>query len=90
MFANSHFSFSYLADETEIEAAAKELGEIVGYEREAKIAYDKNEQKHPDQIFLGLAPGSIVNVPDKKVYQPTHPVHQAFYKGSDPLADHLR
>ncbi|KAI6176319.1 39S ribosomal protein L15, mitochondrial [Aphelenchoides bicaudatus] len=55
-----------------------------------KFHLTRKEQKHPDQIFLGLEPGSIVNVVDKKVYRPTHPVHQAFYKTSEPLADYLR
>lgn len=73
-----------------MENEAKELSEIVGYERQARIAYDPNEQKSPDQVFLGIEPGSIVSLVDKKVFRPTNPVHQSFYTGAEPLSDILR
>jgi hypothetical protein len=82
--------FGYLADETSSENEAVELGKIVGYERQAKIVYDPKEQKNPDQIFLGIEPGSLISLADKKVFRPTNPIHQDFYKTSEPLADHLR
>ena len=86
---NNHY-FRYLADEEAIENEAKELGNILGYERVAKVAYDENEQKHPDQVFLGIEPGSLVSLVDKKVFRPTNPAHQSYYANSEPLADHLR
>jgi len=66
------------------------LSKIVGYERQPKIVYDPNEQKHPDQIFVGIEPGSLISLADKKVFRPTNPIHQNFYKLSEPLADIVR
>lgn len=73
-----------------METEANELGNILGYERKAKILFDENEQKHPDQIFLGVEPGSLVSLVDKKIFRPTNPIHQSYYGKSDPLSDHLR
>ncbi|CAD5210949.1 unnamed protein product [Bursaphelenchus xylophilus] len=80
----------YLADENEIRAASEELANIVGYKYEPRHI-DSPHRKSPSQIFAGLEPGSLVSLVDKKVFRPTNPVHEAFYKGEqNEVADHLR
>ncbi len=37
------------------------------------------ETKRPDQIFVGLDPGSLVSLADRRVFRPTHAAHVAHY-----------
>ncbi|KAI6214025.1 hypothetical protein M3Y94_00220200 [Aphelenchoides besseyi] len=80
----------YLAEESECEKAADELAQILDYKRTQSIPSHVQEEKHPDHIFLGIEPGSLVSLADKKIFRPTHPVHRDFYCDSEPLAEHMR
>uniref|UniRef100_A0A914EN10 Large ribosomal subunit protein uL15m n=1 Tax=Acrobeloides nanus TaxID=290746 RepID=A0A914EN10_9BILA len=82
----------YLAKPEDIAKSEQRLAEIVGYQRQVDPSDEENwqrEQKNPKQVFLGLEPGSIVSLEDRKVFVPTHPVLTEYYNG-EPLADHLR
>jgi hypothetical protein len=65
------------------------LAEIVGYERQLRVDPTNMEQKHPDQIFLGIEPGALISLADKKAFRPTNQVHRDFYSASEPLSDHI-
>jgi len=57
----------YLCDQASIEAARRESSSAYGINLpdEAMTV----PKKHPRQIFFGLEPGMIVNLPDKEVYR---------------------
>lgn len=72
-----------------MEQSAKRLAQIVGYEQPTEAPAEwASEQKHSQQVFLGLEPGAVVSLADRKVFQPTHPSLVEHYNGE--LADHLR
>lgn len=99
VFANKSFFFNYclifryLAEENDIVKSEERLANILEYNRKVdseQIELWKKESKKSNEIFLGLKPGSIVSLADKKVFEPTHPAIIEYYNPTEPLADHLR
>ncbi|KAF7635316.1 hypothetical protein Mgra_00005284 [Meloidogyne graminicola] len=85
----------YLADSEEIEKSKQKLAEILEYGLKFTDNNDQKppyiiEDKTPDQVFLGLEPGQLVSLEDKKVFEPTHPTLVDYYKRSEPLSDYAR
>lgn len=74
--------------------SAERLAEIMAYDSNIITENDhklwEKEEKRPDQVFLGIRPGSLVSLADKKVFLPTHPEVFDHYNMKTPLADHLR
>ncbi|XP_050402600.1 39S ribosomal protein L15, mitochondrial [Patella vulgata] len=74
----------YLADPEKILHARVELAQKYGY---ALFEYENEEEKEmlltrkdPRQIFLGLAPGWVVNLKDKVILKPKDPEFVKYYK----------
>ena len=87
------FAFRYLAEDSDITKSEHRLAEILEYERNVDPQLSevwRKESKKPNEIFLGLKPGSLVSLADRKVFEPTHPAIIEHYNPSEPLADHLR
>lgn len=92
MYSNKSF-FRYLAKEDEINQSEKRLAEILEYDRTVDQSLEekwRNETKKPNETFLGLKPGSLVSLMDKKVFEPTHPTIVEYFNPKESLADHLR
>lgn len=72
----------YLADKGDIEQSRKELAQQYGYqlpevcERVQQLA---DMPKSTQQIFYGLQPGWIINMPDQEIIKPTDPKLVEFY-----------
>ena len=76
-------SRGYLAQPADIETHRKELAEKYGYtlpELSPKVAALASEVKSPLQIFYGLQPGWIVNLPDRKIIKPKDPQLEKLYQ----------
>jgi large subunit ribosomal protein L15 len=83
----------YLADDSDITKSEQRLAEILEYERNVDpdlAELWEKEHKKPNEVFLGLKPGSLVSLADKKVFEPTHPAIIDYFNPAEPLADHLR
>jgi len=83
-----------LANPEEIEKSKIKLSEILEYNLNKE---EENQQKYiiedktPNQVFLGLQPGQLISLEDKKVFEPTNEVLINYYKGIDgPLSDTVR
>jgi hypothetical protein len=85
--------FSYLANPEEIEKSKIRLAEILEYnllDEEKQKQHFIIEEKHPDQVFLGLESGQLVSLEDKKIFEPTHQTLVEYYKRSESLSDYAR
>lgn len=72
-----------------MQQSAHRLAQIVGYDLPVEQPAEwTKEEKQPQQVFLGLEPGAVVSLADRKVFQPTHPSLVEHYTRE--LADHLR
>ncbi|KAL3097465.1 hypothetical protein niasHS_003913 [Heterodera schachtii] len=81
----------YLANPEDIETSRVRLADIVGYTLVTGPPPFENEQKRPDQVFLGLEPGQLVSLEDEKVFEPTHPTLVEYYRGEEQqVADTIR
>jgi len=61
----------YLADPAEVAQERLLLAQKYGYSLTQEQTEDKYSTKDPRQIFYGLEPGWVVNIPDKCIYKPT-------------------
>ena len=61
----------YLADPAEVAQERLLLAQKYGYSLTQEQTEDKHSTKDPRQIFYGLEPGWVVNIPDKCIYKPT-------------------
>lgn len=73
----------YLADPAKVKQARLELAQKYGYEL-PDITKDPNYEmlsfrKDPRQIFMGLKPGWVVNLPNKVILQPEGELYKKFY-----------
>jgi len=82
-FYSSAATRGYLADPEKVSYERLVLSQKYGYEL-PKIEDDPNyemllERKDPRQIFFGLEPGWVVNLPDKVILKPTADYLKEFY-----------
>jgi len=69
----------YMADPGQLTEAEYQLSQQMGYERPESNQTGQWESKRPEQIFVGLDPGSLVSLVDGEVYETTHPVLRQHY-----------
>ncbi|MFH4977573.1 hypothetical protein AB6A40_004282 [Gnathostoma spinigerum] len=67
----------YLCKKEDLTRAEDELAQLYGYER--KLRCETLDEKDPTQIFVGLEPGSLISLADKKVFVPTSEAHRRYY-----------
>ncbi|KAK0425758.1 hypothetical protein QR680_009366 [Steinernema hermaphroditum] len=77
----------YLAEPSAIAESEERLAELMGYERHTRTT--EFEEKARDQVFLGIPPGSLVSLADRKVFYPTTPAVEEYYK-QQLISDHPR
>uniref|UniRef100_A0A7E4UQW4 ABC transporter substrate-binding protein n=1 Tax=Panagrellus redivivus TaxID=6233 RepID=A0A7E4UQW4_PANRE len=83
----------YLAPDSEIATSEQRLSEILEYTRSVPVEQAEAweaQTKQANQVFLGVKPGSLVSLADRKVFEPTHPALIEHYSPEEALADHLR
>lgn len=71
-----------MADEQEIDQDRMEMAQKYGYQLPDVCDRVKNLSTLPkssQQIFYGLKPGWIINMPDKEIIKPTDPKLVEFY-----------
>jgi len=71
-----------------IEESEQRLAQLMGYERNFTSA-EEFEEKAPDQLFVGVPSGSLVSLADQKVFYPSTPAVEEYYK-QQLIADHSR
>lgn len=72
----------YLADPAEVARERVALAQKYGYSLSEEQLEDQYPGKDPRQIFYGLEPGWLVNVPDKCIYKPTDKSLETVYQSS--------
>lgn len=76
-------SRGYLAEPQDVEFHRRELAQKYGYilpELSPQVAALASETKSPLQIFYGLQPGWIVNLPDQEIIKPKDPKLSQLYQ----------
>merc|ERR1711936_639592 len=72
----------YLADPAEVAHQRLALAQKYGYSLTEEQLEDNYPGKDPRQIFYGLEPGWVVNVPEKCIYKPTDHSLETVYQTS--------